>query len=430
MSALRKLINYENTMDCVQCGYCLPVCPTYESMKTETHSPRGRINLVKQFANGNIDLETLKDPIEKCLGCMACVTACPTNVKYGSILSEAKNVLAKGSERSILRRITEKVTFDLLIPSRFLMRILGDLLWLFRKSGLIMALRSAGFFKVIPFHLGDFESVLPPVGSPRARRNRVEVLYPASSSKARAGFFMGCVMESMLSGINTSTIDLLLDTGVTVVAPRDQTCCGALHAHAGRQDKAKKLAMRNIEAFENGSVDFIVTNAGGCGAHLIKYEEYFGDDLEWAPRAKAFSSKIKDISEVLDECDDLIFSKKLADRATYQSSCHLLNVQHVDKSPLRMINSIPGVNYCELEGYERCCGSAGIYNIENFEESMVILDAKIQQVIRTGADTIVTTNPGCLLQMKLGIERHGLRGQVRAVHLVELLREANLCSGS
>ncbi|SDD03430.1 glycolate oxidase iron-sulfur subunit [Melghirimyces thermohalophilus] len=424
MRQLQEKINYEKTFDCVHCGYCLPACPTYESMQKETHSPRGRINLVKQFAEGKIDIEALQEPIDKCLGCNACAVVCPTNVEYSKILESAKGVLDEQKPKTKKQKIAEKIIFDQVFPSKTWMNMIGQATWLYKKSGLQSLLEKTGLTKWAPLHLGQFEQVLPDLPSPAERKRRQKVAKAIGRSKAKVGFFTGCVMDSIFFKINAKMIDLLTRAGVDVFIPDEQTCCGALHAHSGKLGSSKELAKRNIEAFERENVDFIVNNAGGCGARLIEYEELFEDEPEWRERAKAFVAKVKDISQLLVELDTLVFTKPVHEIVTYQASCHMLNVQRVAEPPLRLLKSIPGIDYREMEGSDRCCGSAGIYNIIQYDESMKILDQKMDAIKPTDAHTIVTTNPGCLLQMKLGIHREGLENRMRAVHLVELLYEA------
>jgi glycolate oxidase iron-sulfur subunit len=223
---------------------------------------------------------------------------------------------------------------------------------------------------------------------------------------------------------NTRTIELLSKAGAEVIIPDTQTCCGAIHAHSGKRDASIQLAKQNIEVFERENVDYIVNNAGGCGARLVEYDELFHGDPEWQLRAQRFVEKTRDISEVLVELNSLKFTNPLDEVVTYQASCHMLNVQHVSEPPLELLASVPGITYRKMKGSDRCCGSAGIYNILNYEDAVDILDEKMSHTRDTKAHTVVTTNPGCLLQMKLGIEREGLGDQMRAVHLVDLLTEA------
>lgn len=423
----QETVNYDKTFDCVQCGYCLPACPTYETMQKETHSPRGRIHLVQQYAEGKIDLSTLRDPIDKCLGCNACTAVCPTGVEYHKILEGAKRALEENepNPKPKKQQWFERMLYEKVFPSRSWMNVVGNATWFFQKSGLQTFAQKTGLMKFAPLHLDRFSEVLPEhLPSPGERSRRPRFIPAEGRAKATVGFFTGCIMDSVFFNINAKTIDLLTKAGANVVLPEAQTCCGALHAHSGRVEFSKTLAKRNIEAFAAKEVEIIVANAGGCGARLIEYGELFADKPEWRERARKFVEKTKDISEVLVDLDGWTLTKPVHETVTYQTSCHLLNVQRVEEAPLQLIQSIPGIEYREMEGADRCCGSGGIYNIVQYDESMRILDGKMDHVKATEAATIVTANPGCHLQMKLGIQREGLEQAMRAVHLVELLWEA------
>lgn len=420
----QNTVNYDKTFDCVQCGYCLPACPTYETMKKETHSPRGRINLVKQYAEGKIDLAALKDPIDKCLGCNACTVVCPTGVEYNKILEGARQALEEQQPKGKKRKWAETVLFEKVFPSRRWMKIVGNATWLYQTSGLQTLAEKIGLVNLAPLHLDQFVRVLPELPSPRERRRRPRFIHAEGRAKVTVGFFTGCIMDSIFFNINAKTIDLLTKAGANVVISEAQTCCGALHAHSGKVEFSKMLAKKNIEAFEAEQVDVIVNNAGGCGARLREYDELFADEPEWRERARAFVEKTKDISELLVALDGLTLTKPVNKVITYQTSCHLLNVQRVAEAPRQLMQMVPGIDFREMKGSDRCCGSAGIYNMVQYDDSMRILDRKMAHVKETEAETIVTTNPGCLLQMQLGIVREGLEEAVRAVHLVELLWEA------
>lgn len=424
LAELQKKLNYDYTFSCVQCGYCLPACPTYETMGKETHSPRGRINLVKLAAEGKLDLEDLREPIDKCLGCRACQSVCPTGVQYGKILEGAKTVLAERKELSTLEKLVKKLVFEELFPKRSRMNMLGHLTWFYQQTGLQSLARKLRLTSLAPANLDKFEAVLEPVVSPRERKQRREYYAPLGEKKVRVGFFTGCVMDTIFFETNQNTIELLRRAGAEVIIPQGQTCCGALHAHAGDVEQAKILAKRNIEAFENEQVDYVINNAGGCGAMLVEYDQLFDDEPEWKERAERFSRRTKDISTLLHQLDSLTFTRPIEGAITYQASCHLTHVQKENEAPLAMIKKLPEIVFRPMKDYDRCCGSAGIYNIVNYEDSMEILDGKMEKVKATEATTIVTTNPGCLLQMKLGIHRENLQEHVRAVHLVDLLMEA------
>lgn len=418
---------YDETVQCVQCGYCLPACPTYLTMERETHSPRGRINLVKMAAEGQLSLDELEKPLDLCLGCRACETACPSGVEYGKILEGAREVLAehKVSRTSKPLRFVQNLMFQNVFPDTKKLRAVADLIWMYQSSGLQAVTHKGKLTRILPENLWAFEEVLPEVSSPAERRKRPAVFHSriGTAPQFKVAFFTGCIMDAIFEKINRLSMELLALAGCQVIVIPEQTCCGALHAHAGRRDDTVMLAKRNIEAFERLDVDFIVNNAGGCGAQLVEYYHLFHDDPEWEKRAKAFVAKTRDISQVLAQCE-LPLTKAIPAVITYQRSCHMTNVQKVIREPVELIRQIPGLTYREMANPTMCCGSAGIYNIVNYEESMDVLDIKMETVKETQASIIVTTNPGCLLQMKLGVQREGLSGETRAVHLVELLAEA------
>ncbi|MBX6394331.1 MAG: (Fe-S)-binding protein [Alicyclobacillaceae bacterium] len=420
---------YEEALHCVQCGYCLPACPTYRTMGKETHSPRGRINLVRMLAEGRVNWEVLGEPMDLCLGCRACEEACPVGVPYGVILEETRHYLrARRAEsaRGWGDRVLDWALRNLL-PRRGRLQVAGDLVWLYQRLGALG--RWAASLPVWPKGMRLFAPVLPPIEGPVARRRGPAVYEPSPAGESRpepvgrAMLFRGCVMDVMFHRINRQTGALLARFGWRVEVPGSQTCCGALHAHSGDLETAKILAKQNIAAFESSGADVVVHNAGGCGAMLSEYGRLLADEPEWAERARAFAARVKDISELAVQAPDDVFVRDVPVRVTYQSSCHLRYVEGVKDAPLKALRRIPGLEYVELEEMDRCCGSAGIYNAVHVDESMAILAEKMDKVRQTGASYVVTSNPGCLLQMRLGVRRAG-EGDMEAVHLVELLARA------
>lgn len=421
-------LTYEAANTCVQCGYCLPACPTYESMGKESQSPRGRINLVKMAAEGKIDLQNdLAEPIDLCLGCRACEVACPVSVPYGEIYEAAREVITlqqkdEAKNPSVGIKVRGHVLNNV-FPHQKRLRLLGNATWLYQKTGINRVARKLKLVNKISESVGQFEKILPPVESPLKRYTFGETFPARGRKKATVAFFAGCVMDAMMSNINRMSIELLQSTGCEVFVPKGQTCCGALHAHQGMMDEAKELAKANIEAFEASGAVYFINNAGGCGAMLREYDKHFKGDHEWEERARQFADKSRDITEILVEFGPLPYMKEWNGVITYQDSCHLLNVQGVSGEPRELLRSIPGARFVEMKGSDRCCASGGIYNLIHFDESMKMLDCKMEDVKAAGAKTIVTTNPGCLLQMKLGVERSGLEN-TRALHIVEVLAEA------
>ena len=415
----------KETSACVQCGYCLPACPTYASTGRESASPRGRIHLARMAAEQKIDpLRDLAQPIDLCLGCRACEPVCPMDVKYGEILEAAREEIRRlrDAEPDRKHRIT-RLALRHLFPYPKRLRLLAGIGRTIEHAGLRAALRKTGLIRAFSEKLDWFERALPEI-PPSGERPPAGVVFPARGERRmRAALFTGCIMDAVMHRIHGASVKLLTAAGAEVVIPAGQNCCGALHAHQGMTEEAKDLARRNIEAFERSGADFAVTNAGGCGAQMGEYGRLLKGDPEWADRAQRFAGRVRDISEILLECGPLPFSDGPEITVTYQDSCHLLNVQHVRREPRELLQQMPGVRLVEMKGADRCCGSGGIYNLLHFEESMKILDEKMAHVRETGARYVVSGNPGCILQMQIGIERQGLSRQLKSVHLIELLAE-------
>lgn len=416
---MSNLLAYEETFACVQCGYCLPKCPTYQTTGIETQSPRGRINLVKLLEEEKISLESAATSIELCLGCRACETACPTNVQYGKILQSAKELIAKEKPASKM----ESLLLEKGLPNKRWQRTAGKGLEFAQKTGVVTLVRKTGIMKAFPESIQAMESIAPMIKMPTKKERKYIVLPPIGEKSYSVGFFVGCIMDVMFSKINDDSIKLLQLAGCEVTLIEEQSCCGALLHHGGNKDKTVELAKKNIEAFEKYDFDFIVNSIGGCGAMLVEYPELFEEHSDWYFRAMQFSSQCKDISVLLAQLS-LPFSKEIPKVVAYQSSCHLRNVQKVFEEPLHLLKAIPGIDHRPFEQQDMCCGSAGIYNVVHYHEAMEVLDYKMDSIEKVEPEVIVTSNPGCHLQMKLGVERVGKSDKIKVVHIVELLAEA------
>ncbi|MDH2886652.1 (Fe-S)-binding protein [Bacillus cytotoxicus] len=424
----KERLNEDELLNCMRCGFCLPTCPTYiQSGYKESHSPRGRIALMKAVVDGLIEPdEDVENTLNVCLGCRACEPVCPSGVNYGHLLEEARDIINQNKKFSMPVKAVRKMVFEGLFPHQNRMRTLTGIIGFYQRSGLQTLTHKTGIMKLFPETLAAMDLVLPKVPKMKKMKNRPEFLPAQATKKKRVAFFTGCLMDTMFLETNNATMKLLQLAGCDVVIPKNQNCCGALHGHAGEKRGAKELAKRNIKAFEDLNIDYIITNAGGCGAYLVDYDHLLKDDSKWAERAKQFVAKIKDITAILVELD---FHKRTDLRLppqiiTYQDSCHLRNVMHTSSEPRMLLQAIQGITYREMKDADRCCGSAGIYNIVHSELSMEFLNYKMERVHETNATTIVTANPGCLLQMKLGIEREHLSHKMRGVHIVDLLLEA------
>ncbi|MFS0781820.1 (Fe-S)-binding protein [Bacillus sp. 1P06AnD] len=426
--AFKERMNEAELLNCMQCGFCLPSCPTYiETGFDESQSPRGRIALMKAVHDGLIapDAEVEKS-LNLCLGCRACEPVCPAGVNYGYLLEDARAIFNDYSKHSLPVKAVRSTVFKGLFPHQNRMENAMGLLGVYQRSGMQKAVRKVGFMKLFPESLQAMERALPQVPKKSEMKKKRGPQSAIGEKKATVAFFSGCLMDTMFMETNNATIALLQKAGCDIVIPDGQACCGALHGHSGEKLGSVELAKQNIDAFERCNADYIITNAGGCGAFLLGYGHLLKNDPEYAERAEAFVSKIKDITQILFELD---FQRKIAlnvkpQTITYQDSCHLRNVMNTSAAPRALLKAIKGAEYKEMEKADSCCGSAGIYNIVESDMSMQILDHKMEKARATEAQTIVTANPGCLLQMKLGIEREGLTETVRAVHIVDLLLEA------
>ncbi len=426
MSDTAKLLDL--TRRCVHCGMCLPACPTYGVFGTEMDGPRGRIVLAQALATSTLPPTDagLRLHLDRCLACRACEVACPSGVQFGAILELARSQLAAAKRPSLKERLLRAVVVRRIIPRRAPLRIAAVCLWLYQRSGVQWLVRHS---RLLPTSLAAMEQLLPPikVGWSRSRPQPASANRPRVADPARVAFFSGCVQDAFLGGVNRATISVLEKAGFEVVIPPDQTCCGALHGHLEEHASACDLARRNIRAFEAAGVTAVVVNAGGCGAHLKTYGDLLRDDPVYAARAAAFVGKVFDLSEFLAQPGNTARLAPLRAalpaprtlRVTYADSCHLRNAQHVVAPPRRLIAAVPGVEYVELDGADRCCGSAGVYNIVHPDIAGQLLDEKVANILKTGADVVVVTNSGCHFQIQAGLQKAG--APVRVMHLAELL---------
>ena len=410
----------QKLLACVHCGLCLEACPTYTLTGDENDSPRGRIYLMRAVVEERLhaDSASFKTHIDRCLGCRACEPVCPAGVEYGELLEASRaTIYPPEVERGFTYRLLSLVLRHVwLQPVR--LRSAFAFARLLRNSGaarLLLSSRLAGLIsKRFEFGLGLLLSSAPQLST----QTDHAVSAPRNSEQMKpALLFTGCVTEGLFARVNEATKRVLLVNGVNAEAAPNQVCCGALHAHAGDLDGARLLARQNISAFGAGD-EPVITNAGGCGAMLVSYAHLLAADSIFAERAKSFSARVRDVSQQL-ETSTIVSGAHLEDAVTYDASCHLLNGQHATEAPLKVLRAIPDLNLAPLEGAERCCGGAGVYNLLEPEMSAGVLEEKLGHVRATGANVLATGNPGC--QMQIGAGSHLAGMKLRVCHPVELL---------
>jgi glycolate oxidase iron-sulfur subunit len=409
---------------CVHCGLCLNACPTYRELGVEMDSPRGRIYQMVQVANGAPITDAYQEHIDLCLACRGCETACPSGVKYGRLIEAARADIEQRTTRPFLARIARKVVFDYLLPSRTLLKIAGAGLWLYQRSGLQRLLRASGILKG---KLAEVDSLAPSVETPFFYRHMGRVFPAQGERKHRVALLSGCIANICFARLNEATVRVLQANGCEVTIHDGQTCCGALHVHAGLRDSARKLARRNIDALADAGFDAILTNAGGCGSTLKEYDELMEHDPAYAERALRFVGLMKDVNEFLASVGLNPRMGEVRGVVTYQDSCHLAHGQRVRSAPRELLRQVPGLTLKEMPMSDLCCGSAGIYNVVHTDMALSLLEKKMQSVNLTRAERIVTANPCCMLQLRAGVERHG-HGQ-RVSHVIEVLDEAYRAAG-
>lgn len=405
---------------CTHCGLCLPTCPTYRELGLETDSPRGRLYLMGSAFKPQDPTplnEEWAEYIYRCLDCRACETACPSGVHFGELLEQARAIYEQNVSRSASYRFWSDLVFKHILPNKERLDLIFELMWLYQKLGIRWLVQKTGILKLMG-QMGQMESLLPQIPSPKLKYTMRDITPAEGETRYRVGFIPGCIMNQVFTDTNLATIRVLTQNGCEVVTPRKQTCCGALHLHNGVRDVASALAKQNIDAFEHENLDAVIINSAGCGATLKEYEALL-EHTDYAEKAEHFSQKMRDISEFLAEIEMIPPNGKIPLRVTYDEPCHLLHGQSVKLQPRKVLQAIPELELIELTESEWCCGSAGIYNITQPELSQDILKTKMKHISDTEADIVATGNPGCLLQIQLGIQNHGL--EMKAMHPITLL---------
>jgi len=412
---------YEDYARCVHCGLCLNHCPTYRLWGREADSPRGRIRQMLLVDDGKLELgDSFVTHMDRCLDCRACETVCPSGVEYGKLIEFARGQIAQDYERPFFSRVTRDLFFRRLLPFPGRIAMAGRMARFYQRSGLQRVARGSGILRLLG--LADRERFMPSA-SREFFFSRLGKTFPSvDPRRARVAFFAGCLAQVSFTELNDATIRVLQANGCEVVVPSGQLCCGALCVHAGEREVAKELARANLSAFLAEPFDAVVTNAAGCGSTLKEYEQLFPRGTAEHEDTLRFRAKMKDVTEFLSELGLVAPMAKMPLRVTYQDSCHLLHGQKISEAPRKLIRAVPGVELVEMAMADQCCGSAGVYNVTETRAALDILAAKMDNVKTTGAKAIVTANPGCMLQLRAGVEIHGTRQEV--MHVVELLDRA------
>jgi glycolate oxidase iron-sulfur subunit len=424
--SLLKSLDYSVLQQCMHCGLCLPTCPTYLETGNERNSPRGRISLMRAIADDELGAtKGFADEMSYCLGCLACTTACPAGVDYGTLFEAGRAEAERsGAASSPLRSFVRFYTLRFLLFRPWALHSEGRLWWLYAASGLQKLVRRSRILSLLPRRIGELESQAIPMRRHFSDEIIGDVEKPRGGARHRVAVLTGCIQDIAFSDVNRATVDVLLANGCEVATPRAQSCCGSLHVHNGDPEGARELARRQIDAIDPSRLDAIISNSAGCGSHLKRYGHLLADDPEYAARAAAWSAKVRDISEYLVEIG---FRKPKAaagpeTTVTYHEACHLCHGQRITAQPRAILRSIPGQTLRELPESTLCCGSAGVYSLTHPGTATWLRDRKVENALSTGATVIATANPGCQLQIQQGLRARG--SDLMVVHPVILLARA------
>lgn len=428
-----KNLDYSVVQQCMHCGLCLPTCPTYDATKLERNSPRGRIALMRAIADGQLEAtRAFGEEMYFCLGCLACMTACPAGVNYAELFEHARaEAEESGALKSPKRNFIRAIALRWLFTDLKRLRLAGRALRLWQQLGFQKLFRRSGVLKLFPKHLRELEAMTPEIQLQFSADLLAPITLAVGEKKFRVAMLTGCAQDLIFSDVNRDTVEVLARNGCEVVTPPEQNCCGSIFAHNGEWTLAQQLARKNIDQFPPEQFDAIITNAGGCGSHLKHFSKLLADDPNYAERAKLWDAKVKDIHEWLIETQKSgrdALPRLQADRqvspavVTYHESCHLCHGQKISSQPRELLRAIPNLKLVELPEANWCCGSAGVYNLIQPEMANDLLQRKIQHIQSTGAGIIATGNPGCLLQLVNGAKQQGLN--LRVAHPITLLAES------
>jgi glycolate oxidase iron-sulfur subunit len=421
-----KDLDYSVVQQCMHCGMCLPTCPTYDATKLERNSPRGRIALMRAVADDRLPATAaFADEMYFCLGCLACMTACPAGVNYAELFEHAR---AEAEESGVMdspkRKWLRLVTLRWLFMDLQRLKLVGRIMRFYQDLGFQRLIRASGILRLLPKRLRELEAMTPTVQAQFSDGLIAPVTPPAAAKRYRVAVLTGCAQDLVFSDINRDTVEVLARNGCEVITPPEQNCCGSLHAHNGEWTLAQQLARKQIDQFPPEQFDAIITNAAGCGSHLKHYAKLLADDPAYVKRAELWDAKVKDIHEWLDAIGFVPPAKNGQEMqsVTYHEACHLCHGQKITAQPRNILRAIPHLKLVELTESTWCCGSAGIYNLIQPEMAGDLLERKTKHIKSTGAQIVATGNPGCLLQVLNGVRKEGL--DVRVAHPISLLAEA------
>jgi glycolate oxidase iron-sulfur subunit len=416
-------LSVEGVNQCVHCGLCLAYCPTFSELGTEMDSPRGRIFMIKSLAEGRMSLsDSVVDHLSLCLDCRACETVCPAGVPYGGLIEAAKAEIERVRPGTTQRRIFRWLNFGLLLSHPAMLRGAAAAMRAYQVSGLQRLVRGSGLVRRLPGTLPAWERLLPAIPAASGRRPLPPLIAAKGERRGRVALLEGCIQSVVFGEHNRATARVLALNGWDVVVPKSQGCCGALNAHGGDHARALELARRTIDAFERAQADAIVVNTSGCGAHMKAFGTLLAGDARYRERAQRFARSVQDVSEFLAREPLRGPLSPVPITVAYHDPCHVVHGQKIRTQPRRLLAQIPELKLVELAESDWCCGSAGIYNLTQPEMAERLLNRKVSHIVDTGAPTVVTANPGCILQIQQGLKARGRNVEVR--HIIEILDEA------
>ncbi len=404
---------------CVHCGLCLSACPTYVELGLETESPRGRIALMKAVKEGRLGISPrVVSHWDMCLQCRACEAVCPSGVPFGRLMERTRSQVLQRGKESWRLRVVKALFLRGALPHPTRLKLGATLLRIYQRRGLQALLRKSRLLSLLPGGIAELEAGLPEL-SQRFFKPTPRVSQAIGQTKMVVGLLSGCVMPLAQAPTMEATVRVLTRNGCDVAVPMEQGCCGALNLHSGDTQMARRMAKRNIDAFLNAGVEKIVVASAGCGSIMKEYQELLKDDPDYRGKAEHFSGMTVDVSEFLVSLPFAPPQGEVPIRATYQDPCHLAHAQRITQAPRDILSAIPGLELVETENASMCCGAAGIYSVTQRDLSQRLLESKMEAIADTGADTVVTANPGCMIQLQAGLSSAGIPGQV--CHVVDLL---------